>query len=121
MLSISLNVYPNNAFADGLLVVKKGTICPYDGYLLDQKQASKLYTELEDCDRIKLINTSLNKSIELYKSNEVEYKTEISDLKIQNNNLVLAVDKATTDNTWKNILWFSLGAIVTGFVIHETR
>lgn len=121
MLFLSLSASPNNAFADGLVVLKKGDTCPFDGYLLSKDQASKIYTELEACDRIRLINTSLNKSIELYKSNEVEYKTEISDLKIQNSNLVLAIDKATTDNTWKNILWFSLGAIVTGFVIHETR
>lgn len=121
MLLISLSASPNNAFADGLVVLKKGNVCPFDGYLLSKDQASKIYTELEDCDRIRLLNVSLNKSIDLYKANEVEYKTEISDLKIQNNTLVLAVDKATTDNTWKNIMWFSLGAIVTGFVIHETR
>lgn len=102
-------------------VLSKGDKCPYDGLLVSDAQVSKVNKELENCDKLKLINKSLNKSIELYKLNEIEYKAEISELKIQNVNLDQALEKANTNSTTRNVLYFGLGIVTTGLLFYAAR
>lgn len=114
----------NLAHADVILPairMNKGDICPHAGILLSDEQARKIYTELENCDHIRLINDSLKKSINLYQKNEVEYKAEISELKVQNLTLLEATESAKKYTVFQSILFFGLGVVTTGLISYAVH
>lgn len=123
LILLSVSVASSSAFADNerAIHLSKNQPAPYAGVLLSYEQARTIYLELQDCDRIKLINESFKTSIDLYKKNEVEYKTEISDLKIQNEVLAVAVEKSSSNSFWRNTMYFGLGVVLTGMVSYAAR
>lgn len=99
----------------------KGDIAPFDGVELSDSYSKEVYNEMNNANKYKLLNDSLNKSISLYQANEVLYKQEISALQNENVALTSAVVKAKDNGFWKNALWFALGAVVSGFTVYASR
>lgn len=120
---LSFLMIGSSCFADPSLLpnatfLKKGQPSPYDGVLLSTAQAKVVYGELKDYDRLKLINVSLQKSIEDYKENETEYLKEITEVRDQNLELQQAVEKASTNGFWKDAMWFGIGFLLSGVTVH---
>lgn len=112
----------NSAFANPLAIrLNKDQISPYSGILLNEEMAKVIYDQLDDCGRIKLINKSLNDSIEIYKKNEVLYKSEVTLIRNENLTLRTALDKSNENNFWRNALYFGLGVLSTSAVVYATR
>lgn len=121
LLSIIL-ISSNNSFAaDSAIALSKGEIAPFTGILMPLDLAKTVNNKLTDCNRIKLINQSLNDSINIYKKNEVLYKSEVTEIQVENLSLRTAVDNANKNNFWRNALYFGLGVLTTSAVVYATR
>lgn len=122
MLSILLSflILENNTLA---LVVplNQNELAPFQGLLFDKTSADKMYTELNDYDKVKLLNKSLEVSIDLYQKNEEVYKQEVQELTVQNTSLSEAVIKAKDNTTWDRILYFGLGVLTTSLIVYATK
>ena len=99
----------------------KGTPAPYTGLLFTEPHARLVANQLKDYDRVKLLNKSLESSIELYKKNEELYQTQVQDLTVQNQNLVKAVKTEKSNSQFEKIIYFALGMVATGLVVYVSR
>lgn len=106
---------------DSAIVLKKGDITPYDGVLLSNSQAKVIYGELKQFDNLKLINESLNKEVTLHEANETEFQKQIIELKSQNTDLSTNLEKASSDNFWRETLFFGLGVLSTGLIVYAVK
>ena len=111
----------NTCYSDEIIHLKAKQPAPFAGVLLSDKQAAIIYGELVDYDKVKLLNKSLNDSIDVYKKDEVIYKSEISEVTTENLSLRTAVDDANKNNFWKCALYFGLGVLTTSAVVYATR
>lgn len=106
---------------DGAISLTKGQPAPYAGVLMGTELAGKVYSDLKYKDQLILVNQSLMKSIDLYKTNETQYKNNISGLEDVNQKLLVAVQDANSNNFWRNALYFGLGVITASAVVYATR
>ncbi len=112
----------NNTFATPTAIhLNKDETTPFAGILLNEEMSKIIYDQLDDCGRLKLINKSLNDSIEIYKKNEDLYKSEVTVVRDENITLRTALDKADKNNFWRNALYFGLGVLSTSAVVYATR
>lgn len=112
----------NNTFASPLAIhLNTDEPAPFSGILLNEEMSKVIYDQLNDVNRIKLINKSLYNSIEIYKKNEVLYKGEVTLVRNENVTLRTALDKADSNNFWRNALYFGLGVLSTSAVVYATR
>ena len=100
------------AFADQALPIKLGNPAPFDGTILDKEKAEKVKDQLIDADACKLENDSFQKSVDLYKNNQVIYNQENSLLLGRNVELSKALSEAKETSDWTKIGYFALGIIV---------
>lgn len=101
----------NIALADDAVLLSKGEISPYAGALLP-------LDKLQELRKAYIENTSLNKSIELYKANEELYTKKVDTLNDQNDKLAKALYNERSLSTWEKIALFGLGALTTGLVAY---
>jgi hypothetical protein len=92
--------------------LSKGQAAPFDGLLLSNDKAKTIKQELLDKDQLDAINASLNKSLDLYKSNEQIYTDKVNILSSQNTDLAKSLNDARTTSNWEKALWFSIGFLV---------
>lgn len=104
----------------GAMLLNQGQPAPYQGVLLKPEQARIIYTDLKDYEDVKIINTSLEASLQLYKENTVIYEQEISQFKTQNLTLQTALEKSNSGSFWSDALWFIGGIITTSAIIYAT-
>lgn len=113
-------VSANSAFAYDVKLLKKNDPAPYAGFLFTLDSAKSLSLELEDYDKQKELNLSLNTSINLYKQNETTFKQEISQLQAQNADQLKAIQDAESNSFWKKAMWFGIGALTVGLGAYAT-
>lgn len=101
------------SFADQITELKKGQAAPYDGVLLDQEKANKAVSVLLERDLLKELNTSYEKTINLYKSNTDHIKQQNNLLLEQNDKLALQLKESQSLNTWERIGLVTLGVLIT--------
>ena len=92
----------------------EGNKAPYTGFLISEEQARQLKRNQEDLNRLQMINGSMEKSIELYKANELLYDTKIHRLSEENIKLAEVLHKNSQNSSIEKIVYFGLGAILTG-------
>lgn len=114
-LVCSFSIVSSNAFADdNALYLTKGSVAPRDGILLTVDYANQV--------RIKLLERdSFSTSLDLMKQNEIIYKTEIDQLSTENTKLVQAVKDEKESALLGKILYFSLGAVLSGLTVYAFR
>jgi hypothetical protein len=112
ILISSIFIHP--AFADQAIDLKQGQIAPYDGILLDKEKANKVKNELIEKDGLKQDNTSLNKQLIYYKSNEDMLNQKSDMLLKQNLEMTKSLNEARSTSNWEKIGFFVLGVVVTG-------
>lgn len=103
------------------VTLSQGQPAPYAGVLLSNSQAKVIYGELKQFDNLKLINESLNKEVTLHETNETEFQKQIIELKSQNTDLSTNLEKASSDNFWRETLFFGLGVLSTGLIVYAVK
>lgn len=96
--------------------LNKGDVAPFTGVELSDDYASRVYKELNDLNQYKLLVSSLEETIKLHEENEDTYLKEITELKDQNVTLNTALEKSSSNNFWRDALWFVIGAAAAGTV-----
>lgn len=119
-LLICLTVVSNASLAQEVVLIEKGTPAPYRGVLMTEDKAKVIYNQLADCDKCKLLNKSLEESIQLYQKNESLYLKEIVEVRDQNVILQSALENSKSTNFWEKALWFGFGIITTSVVVFAT-
>lgn len=110
------------AFADQALPIKSGQPAPYDGVVLDNEKANKVKDQLIERDEFEKLNQSYQKSIDLYKANEVIYSQENSLLLNSNVNLSKELSNSRGTSDWVKVGYFVLGiAVVSAGVYGASR
>lgn len=112
----------NNCFAsDQTVILKKDERAPFEGVLLPIDQANKTRYELLECDIKKELNTSYERTIKLYKENEVYQDNKVNILLKQNDELSKALTDSKSNSDLQKIVWFSLGVLATGLAVYGTE
>ena len=102
-------------FADDPTFMTKGTVLPSDAWVFSPEKAKTVRDGLIDRDTYFQLNQSLNKSIDLYKDNEVIQQTKINLCLEQNDKLVKTSSSLQTVNTIEKIGYFVLGVAAVVF------
>ncbi len=109
------------ALADKAITVETGHVVTkeYDqGTLLDKEKSRKIRDELIEKDGLVKLNESLNKSIDLYKSNE-EIMLKQKDLLLnQNIELTKTLNDTRSVSGWEKVGYFILGVAITGAAVY---
>ncbi len=101
-----------------VVFIEKGVETPFKGYLFPEAKALTFRKQLIELDTLKALETSYNKSIDLYKKNEDIYNYKVNVLLEQNDRLSDALYKSKDRDTWSNRFWFALGIIVTSSSVY---
>ncbi len=112
LLSIMLNF--SIARCDDVLPLKKGDITPKDGLLFPYDKANDIKRKLIELEDLKSINTSYQKSIDLYKNNQDLYSKQVTILLDQNKKLLDSEQAISQLSTYEKIGYFALGVLATG-------
>lgn len=112
------------AYADSAITVHTGDVVkqPYDnGTLLDKEKADKIKDQLIDGDSCKKESQSYQKSIDLYKNNEVLYRQENDILQSRNIELNKALNDSNSTSNWTKVGYFLLGIAVTSVAVYGAK
>jgi hypothetical protein len=121
MLSISLIGSVKSNADDQVIRLEKGTPSPYTGVLMPDSIAKDLRDAVVDRDGCKLINESLNKSIEFYRENESLNQEKVNILLQKNNELAESLRDTKDFNNTQRLIWFVLGIVVTGIAVYGVK
>lgn len=100
----------------------KGHILPQESWVFSPEKAKSTRDKLIDLQTTEKINESLNKSLDLYKSNEQIQQNKINLLLEQNDKLALRLGESQSLNNWEKFGLFVLGIAATvgaGFAIKK--
>lgn len=108
------SILVNPVLADDKVVnVVKGETVPFSGVLLPPAKAEEMKAQLIERDTLKLYVTSYEKSIDLYKANEVDYNRKIKLISEQNDNLAKNLSDSRSVSEWTRFGYFMLGVVGT--------
>jgi hypothetical protein len=80
---------------------------------MDKEKTAEVRTQLQERDQYKLLNESYERSINLYKKNELLYEDKTNILLNQNKDLIQEIGKVERANDLKNFAYFFLGVLGT--------
>lgn len=120
LISLTLvSLISNLAFADSSVsFIKKGDVATYDGYLFTIPKAEELRNITIERNSFKLLNESLNKSVELQDNLIKLDEQKVNKLLEQNDKLAVSLNDARTTSEWTKLLWFFTGIAVTGVAFY---
>lgn len=116
LLVLALTI--QSALANQSVELDKGQPAPYPGTLLDKEKSKEIRDELIEKDGLVKTNESLNKSINLYKSNEEILGKQKDLLLNQNIELTKVLNDTRSMNGWERVGFFVLGVAVTGLAVY---
>lgn len=100
----------------------KGDVLKQDSWVFSPEKAKNVRDRLIDSESFSRINESLQKSLELYKSNEQIQQNKVNLLLEQNDKLAQRLGESQSLNNWERFGLFVLGIAATvgaGFAIHQ--
>lgn len=112
-MMLFLILIPTNSWAEEAVHLNKSQSAPYEGILLTVSKAEQTKVRLIEADQLTDINTSLNKSLDLYKTNEILYNNKINLLMTQNDTLAKSAYEAQSNSFWKYAIMFLGGCAAT--------
>lgn len=114
LISLSIN---SNCFCDSgndVIFLSKDQKVPFNGYLFTEEKTQTLKNSVVERDGLKLINTSLQKSLDLSNSNILLTNDKNKLLEDQNNSLATSLYKERSSSTLEKFVWFGLGIFCAG-------
>lgn len=103
------------SFAEGDVVfIKKGTPAPEDGYLFPPLKAEEQRNVELERNKYKLLNTSLETSVDILKESQKILESKVTKLSDQNDKLAESLYQEKDTQDAKNILIFGLGLLSMG-------
>lgn len=107
-----------SALANQSVELDKGQPAPYPGVLLDKEKSKEIRDELIEKDGLVKTNESLNKSIQLYRSNE-DLQNQKSDILLkQNIELTKTLNDTRSVSGWEKVGFFILGVAITSAAVY---
>jgi hypothetical protein len=97
------------ARSEDVITIKAGEKAPYSGFLFPPEQAADAYKASLERDRLKLLNDSYERSIKIYKENEVYYLDQNKLWMDRANNLAQTVSETREVSTVQKYGIFLLG------------
>lgn len=108
----------NNVMADDVIPLLKGAPAPYSGVLFPLDKAKDMQKTVIERDNYKLLNYSLQESIDLDKKTEAALTAKVDYLFQQNSSLSDEVYKFKESNSWHNFMWFLTGVLATTITVY---
>lgn len=115
---MSFLIVANPSFAQDVQYLSKDQKAPFEGFLFTAPKASELKDAVIERDNYKLINLSLEKSLELEKKNSELQNQKVNVVLEQNLNLTKSLNEERSMSNWERILWFGLGVVGTGMAVY---
>jgi hypothetical protein len=115
---LSFLIVANPSFAQDVQYLSKDQKAPFEGFLFTAPKASELKDAVIERDNYKLINLSLEKSLELEKKNSELQNQKVNVVLEQNLNLTKSLNEERSMSNWERILWFVLGVVGTGMAVY---
>lgn len=115
---MSFLIVANPSFAQDVQYLSKDQKAPFEGFLFTASKASELKDAVIERDNYKLINLSLEKSLELEKKNSELQNQKVNVVLEQNLNLTKSLNEERSMTNWERVLWFGLGVIGTGLAVY---
>lgn len=122
LLTFSTNVKANNHLIDvntlpdinkPVVPVKQGETVPFDGLLFSEQKAESTRLELLDKDACFKDKDSLNKEIDLYKSN-ISFKDQQVNMLLNQNKVLIEVNNTQeVKDEIKKYVYFGSGILIT--------
>lgn len=117
ILLIISSLVSSNCFAeDKAQLLNKNEAAPYSGILLTLDQMQQLRKNTLERDDLTLINTSLTRQIDLYKTNEGLYNKKVDLLTTQNEKLYQNLYNEQKSSTWEKIGLIGLGFLASSLL-----
>jgi hypothetical protein len=106
-------IFSTSVKAEDVISLNKGDKAPFTGILMDNAKANNIRLQLVEADFNKALNTSYERSIQLYKQNEKMQEDKTTALLKQNEILLQRIRSDESMSTLKSIGWMTLGILVT--------
>ncbi len=119
LLLISLTA--NNSYAADVTELKKDQPAPYTGFLFTPEKAQEVKNQLVEADRLKEINESYKRSIELYKDNEKLHEERMTKTMAQADNLAKNLYETRSTSTLEKFGYFFLGVLGTSLAVYGVK
>jgi len=87
----------------------------------DKDNARKIRIELVEKDFLVVENKSLKSSVKLSMESLRLRKEQLDISQVNNNRLADRLRKTSDSNQFRNIMWFGLGVIATGFAVKAAK
>lgn len=120
IIALSLSI-TTLAFADDPLFLQKGSPSPSDGYLFSKEKTLSIRQELIEKDNQQPVIDSLNKELDLYKTNSSLKDQQLTITLQQNTNLIKEKQNAIQSESYEKIIYFGLGVLATGLAIYGAK
>lgn len=108
----------NLAFGQNVTLLKKNQPAPYDGYLFTPAETLQLKNTTTERDSYKLLNTSLQTSLDTETKIADLNNTKANDLMTDNEKLSVDLKAARDTSELTKVLWFTLGIVATGAAMY---
>lgn len=105
-------------FAQDSVLLHQNDKAPYDGILLTQDKAQDVKNKLLEGDSYKLLNDSLNKSLNLQADIITKDDNKINLCMDQNDKLAKSLQSSTTMSDWEKVGYFLVGVFATAAAIY---
>ncbi len=115
LLTLTLNVRSN---AQEAVALNQGQAAPFTGILITPKAAQDFKNTVIERDGLEDLQTSYERSIEMYKKTDELQQKKIDLLLTQNDKLAVRLGDSLSMNTWERIGWLSLGIVATGIAAY---
>jgi hypothetical protein len=96
------------------IILEKGKPAPYTGFLVPRERVLELRKTELDNQEYKLLNESLTRTVNIYKSNESLSEKQVNILLERNDKLSQELNKSRSMSNFERGLWFFGGMVVTG-------
>jgi hypothetical protein len=96
------------------IILEKGKPAPYPGFLVPRERVLELRKTELDNQEYKLLNESLTRTVNIYKSNESLSEKQVNILLERNDKLSQELNKSRSMSNFERGLWFFGGMVVTG-------
>lgn len=98
-----------------------GDKAPFEGVLFTTPKAQELKNTLIERDSLKIINYSLNTSINLQTDILTHKDNQIKLIMDQNDNLAKEVYSERSLNSWEKFLWFGVGVLSSVLILYGVK